>query len=57
MRLLACAAVLDNLNRVMWQTGTQRRGTGPYRMVVQDDGVAVLYDANNARLWATNSRR
>jgi hypothetical protein len=51
--LFTCPAVLDNLNRVLWQSATQRKGTAPYRIVVQDDGVAALFDATNARIWAT----
>jgi hypothetical protein len=40
-----------------WNSGTHnKRGkTAPYRVVMQNDGNAVLYDAKNKPLWASNS--
>ena len=39
----------------LWASGTNGKGAGPYRVVMQDDGNLVLYDSNNAAPWATGT--
>ena len=50
------AVVYDRTNnRAIWSTGTNGRGTQPYRLVYQDDRNFVLYDGNNSALWSTRT--
>jgi len=38
-----------------WATGTNGKGTGPYRLMMQTDGNLVIYDSKNAAIWATGT--
>jgi hypothetical protein len=49
----ATLAATDNVNRVVWQSNTARIGVPPYRMLVLDEGVAVIVDSTNRRIWST----
>lgn len=44
-----------------WTTGTRRKGTGPYKLVMQNDGNAVVYGLGRATwdtgTWATARNR
>jgi hypothetical protein len=37
-----------------WSANMDNMGTAPYRLLVQDDGRAVLYDARGTSVWRTN---
>ncbi len=40
---------------VKWSTGTNGKGTPPYRLMMQTDGNLIVYDNNNTVLWATST--
>lgn len=50
-------AASDNLRKSVWTSSTAGQGAAPYRLVVQEDGNAVILDADSAALWATNTAR
>lgn len=39
----------------IWETKTHGKGKGPFKLVMQQDGNAVLYDGSGAHIWATNT--
>ena len=39
----------------IWNSGTFRKGNGPYRLVFQNDNNLVIYDSNNVPTWATGT--
>jgi len=39
-------------SQFVWQSGTSGRGTGPHKLMLQDDGHLVLYDKFNYRTWS-----
>eukprot|EP01022_Parablepharisma_sp_SALTPOND_P033226 TRINITY_DN88324_c0_g1_i1.p1 TRINITY_DN88324_c0_g1~~TRINITY_DN88324_c0_g1_i1.p1 ORF type:complete len:331 (-),score=-3.12 TRINITY_DN88324_c0_g1_i1:127-1011(-) len=41
--------------KALWASGTNGKGTSPYRMVMQKDGNLVIYDAHNNPTWASNT--
>ena len=41
----------------LWSSGTCGRGTGPYRLVMQDDGNLVVYDTYGVATWASDTCR
>ena len=43
--------------KAYWVSGTNGKGVGPYRLVMQTDGNLVLYDSKNAAWWASNTMR
>ena len=49
---------LSNLfepRNALFATGTNGKGTGPYRLIMQADNNLVLYDKNNKPTWASNT--
>jgi len=46
-------AVWDSTDAVMWSTNTAGRGVAPRRFQMQDDGNALIADAQNGYTWAT----
>jgi len=38
-----------------WQTDLQSQGTAPFFLAVQDNGIAVIYDANMTQLWTSGT--
>lgn len=50
----AVAAAVDNTyDQFVWQSGTAR-GTPPHRLLLQNDGRLVLYDANSYAIWSVS---
>lgn len=47
--------VYDNSNKLLWQSGSNGRGTPPYRLMMQTDGNLVIYDSQNKATWATGT--
>jgi hypothetical protein len=47
--------VYDNVNKLIWQSGSNSRGVGPYRLMMQTDGNLVIYDSKNVATWATGT--
>jgi PAN domain len=45
----------DSSNGARWASGSNGKGTAPYRLVAQNDGNVVIYDANGVATWATNT--
>ena len=43
--------MIDNSSTPIWTTKTNGKGTGPYKMIMQDDGNLVLLDSLKAKLW------
>lgn len=41
----------DNVKNAIWNSGTNGKGKGPYRVTMQEDGNLVVYDSTNAALW------
>ena len=39
----------------IWATGTNGKGTAPYKLAMQGDGNLVIYDKNNTATWATGT--
>jgi len=39
--------------RTLWSTNTAGKGTGPYKLTIQNSGNLVLNDANSQTLWST----
>jgi hypothetical protein len=37
-----------------WSANMDNMGTAPYRLLVQDNGRAVLYDSRGTSIWHTN---
>ena len=35
----------------LWASGTNGKGSGPYRAVMRDDGYLTIYDNNNSQIW------
>ena len=50
---LSAPAVYDNGNVLQWTTNTAGRGTAPRRFIMQNDGNALIADANNQATWAS----
>jgi hypothetical protein len=48
--------VYDSNGTVKWASGTQGKGTAPYKSVMQSDGNYVLYDANGNATWASGTQ-
>lgn len=48
--------VLYCSGHAIWNTGSNGRGTAPYRADLQSDGNFVLYDAHGAAVWNSNSQ-
>jgi len=42
-------------NAAVWASGSNGKGTAPYRLIVQNDGNVVVYDTNGVATWATNT--
>jgi hypothetical protein len=38
---------------VIWHAGSHGKGVGPYKLVMQDDGNAVLFDSNDLITWSS----
>jgi hypothetical protein len=47
--------VYDNGNKLIWQSGSNGKGTPPYRLMMQTDGNLVIYDSQNKPTWATGT--
>ena len=41
---------------VLWSSGTDGQGTGPYALRMQTDGNLVLYDSNEIATWSTGTQ-
>lgn len=39
----------------MWASKMCGRGTGPYKLIMQDDGNLVIHDVDHIPIWATNT--
>jgi hypothetical protein len=48
-------AASDNLNQNVWVSGTSVRGAAPFKLVLHDDGNAVIYNGGGEALWGTNT--
>lgn len=48
-----------NMQRIpescIWNSGSYGKGRGPYRLIMQDDGNLVIYDADKKATWSTNT--
>lgn len=53
--LPCCPAASDNLRQNVWLSGTAGQGTAPLRLVVQEDGAAVILDADDTPRWTTST--
>jgi len=47
--------VYDNGDKLIWQSGSNGQGVGPYRLMMQTDGNLVIYDSKNTAIWATGT--
>jgi len=54
-RWAVCAAASDNLRQKVWMSSTGGGGAAPYKLVVQEDGNAVIFDGSGASLWTTHT--
>jgi len=45
--------IYDKNNRPFWASGTNRNGSGQFRIILGDDGYLTLIDNNNQLLWTT----
>ena len=43
----------DDYPNVAWASGTNGKGTGPYKLTLQDDRNIVLKDSKNETLWSS----
>jgi hypothetical protein len=41
----------------MWASNTQHRDNSPHRLVMQNDGNLVIYDADNDATWTPGTKR
>lgn len=48
-------AASDNLRQSVWLSGTAGQGAAPLRLVVQEQGAAVILDADETPRWTTNT--
>ncbi|NDD83754.1 hypothetical protein EBZ38_05640, partial [bacterium] len=39
----------------MWSSNTQNKGSGPYKLVMQDDCNLVVYDKNRVSQWTSDT--
>ena len=44
--------VLYKGSRVLWASGTDGQGNGPYELRMQSDNHLVLYDTDSSVIWA-----
>lgn len=49
--------IYNSAGKAVWASNTSRRGSPPYRTVMQGDGNYVLYDSNNRALWSSGTQR
>lgn len=54
-RSAVCAAASDNLRQKVWMSSTGGGGAAPYKLVVQEDGNAVIFDGSGTSLWTTHT--
>jgi hypothetical protein len=47
--------VYDNGDKLIWQSGSNGKGVGPYRLMMQPDGNLVIYDSKNTATWSTGT--
>jgi hypothetical protein len=40
---------------IIWTSGTNGQGVGPYRLILQKGGNLVIYDGEDNPIWATNT--
>jgi hypothetical protein len=45
--------VYDKQGNYKWASGSNGKGSPPYRLMMQTDGNLVIYDKNNVATWAT----
>jgi hypothetical protein len=45
----------DTANVAYWASNTDGKGVGPYKLVLQDSGVANIVDGTGAAIWASNA--
>ena len=38
-----------------WSSNSTERGQPPYRLVLQDNGNLIIFDANNIKTWSTRT--
>ena len=38
-------------SNAIWCSNTKGKGTGPYKLQVQEDGNGCIYDSKNAKIW------
>jgi hypothetical protein len=46
---------VGSTTKVIWSTNTSGKGTGPFKLAMQNDGDLVLTDMNNKLLWSSYS--
>ena len=49
-------AMYDKANKKVWESGTTGKGSGPYKLILQEDGNLVLSDKNSQIIWESKSR-
>ncbi len=49
------AAVSDSTKQVIWSSATAAKGKAPRRLALHNNGLLALYDANNVKLWDTDT--
>jgi hypothetical protein len=42
-------------DNAIWSSGTNGKGTSPYKIQMQEDGNLVLYDSKNNAQWSSNT--
>lgn len=47
--------VYDNGDKLIWQSGSNGKGVGPYRLMMQTDGNLVIYDSKNTATWSSGT--
>jgi hypothetical protein len=44
-------------DNAIWNSGTARKGKGPFKAVMQNDGNFVVYDSTGAAIWNSNTSK
>jgi len=48
--------VYDKNGNYKWATGSNGKGTKPYRLMMQTDGNLVVYDSKDAAIWSSGTK-
>jgi hypothetical protein len=43
------------MQKVIWSSASASKGKAPRRLALHNNGLLALYDANNVKLWETET--